>query len=174
MLHATSPNHLFCSMFTLKVIREDAIKLNFLIWQNKILLMLLWQSPESFGAPKSIHVNPQVRGRLHFGDESWWFSKIDIKFPHFEQCQQSRALHRRALHTYFSFILIPTFCDPQAKTQEQLEHNISSFGTLLVQQPNGLVVLQLSAYLPSYRFKSRCRHFTKFSFFRERFWVVFK
>ena len=55
------------------------------------------------------------------------------------------------------------------KTQEQLEHNISSFGTSWMQQPNGLVVLQLSAYLqkPSYRFKSRYRYFTKFSFFRE-------
>ena len=69
--------------------------------------------------------------------------------PSFRAMSTEPALHRRALHTYFSFILIPTFCDPQAKTQEQLKHNISSCGTLFVQQPNGLVVLQLSAYLPN-------------------------
>ena len=77
----------------------------------------------------------------HLGEKSWWFSKIDIKFPHFEQCQQSQGSDTEDIHI--------------ANQSENI----------LIQIPVDCILLR------PYRFKSRVRCFTKFSFFRQRFWV---
>ena len=51
----------------------------------------------------------------HLGEKSWWFSKIDIKFPHFEQCQQSQGSDTEDIHiaNQSEHILIP-INDPSA------------------------------------------------------------